>query len=433
MLPLAFVFGRRPVFLVAVIVAFICNITAGASKTFESHFISRIFAGLASGVTESLLPLILSDITFLNERSFFFGLYWSVQNSVGAGLLIGTSYMIAATSWRWYYWMFSITLGVSALLVILLMPETKYMRSPTSIEGQVVFTDEFGHTHIVSDEEARQRFGDVMEMSNTITEKKTFIQELKPWSPVAPNGFSIWLTAYTKILKSLSSPGVIFALMASSISLGIGIGITLIYSAILVERYHWSQASVGLFNIGIIPASFVAMLYAGWCAEKINLWLARRNNGIHLPEHHLVHMIVPCLAGIIGIVAIAVCAAHPERYSAWGLVVGWAIYQFSFTAIIITSTTFAAEVIPDNPGAAMVVVVGGKNIVSFGASYGIVPMISKYSYMETFMILMGIFFGIFLLGIPVFFLNLKVSATSIWMYLSSTDDLQWRKLTAKLL
>lgn len=64
------------------------------------------------------------------------------------------------------------------------------------------------------------------------------------------------------------------------------------------------------------------MFYSGWCADKINVWLARRNNGVHKPEHHLLHLIVPTISGIIGIVTIAVCAQHPERYSAWGMVVG---------------------------------------------------------------------------------------------------------------
>lgn len=92
---------------------------------------------------------------------------------------------------------------------------------------------------------------------------------------------------------------------------------------------------------------------------------------------------------------------------------GWAINQFSFTCILITTTTFAAEVIPDNPGAGVVVVVGGKNLISFGAAFGIVPMVHIYSYLTAFMILMGVFIGVALLGIPVYFLNSK-----------------WRKVTA---
>ena len=413
LLPLSFVIGRRPVFLLAVTVALITNITAGTSTTFKGHFVSRIFSGLATGATESILPLILSDITFLNERSFFFGLYWSVQNGVSSGILIGLSYLVAAESWRWYYYLFGITLGVSTILVFFCLPETKFFRSPTSLDGQVVYTDEFGTTRIVSDQEARELFGTVEEHIAHTSEKKTFIQELKPWSDVTPNGLSVLVQSYGKILKSLSSPGVILALLCSSISLGIGIAITLVYSTILIQSYHWSPSSVGLFNAGVIPASMIAMFYSGWCADKINIWLARRNNGVHVPEHHLIHLIIPALTGVCGIVIIAVCSSNPEKHSAWGLVVGWAIYQFSFTCIIITTTTFAAEVIPENPGAAMVVVIGGKNIVSFGAAHGIIPMVMKYSYMKTFMILMGIFIGIHALGIPVFFLNHKVSLTQM--------------------
>ena len=62
------------------------------------------------------------------------------------------------------------------------------------------------------------------------------------------------------------------------------------------------------------------------------------------------------------------------------------MYQFSFVCILITTTTFAAEVIPGSPGAAMVVVIGGKNIISFGASYGLMPMVHLYSYQTAFMI-----------------------------------------------
>jgi len=64
------------------------------------------------------------------------------------------------------------------------------------------------------------------------------------------------------------------------------------------------------------------MFYSGWCADKINIRLARRNGGVHKPEHHLLHLMFPMLAGIVGLVVIAVCAQYPEKYSAWGMVIG---------------------------------------------------------------------------------------------------------------
>lgn len=252
LLPLAFVLGRRPVFLGAVFVAFITNLTAASSKDFNGHFISRIFLGLATGITESLLPLILSDVTFLHERSFYFGLYWSVQNCVNSGLLIAISYLVSAASWRWYYWLFAICLAVSALLVIFCCPETRFTRSPVSLNGQVVLTDDFGHTRVLTGEAAIAAFGDTDGPTHVASEKKTFLQNLKPWSPVAPNALNILGASCMKILKSMSSPGVIFALMLSSISLGVGIAITLVYSTVLQESYKWSPESVGLFNVRIL-------------------------------------------------------------------------------------------------------------------------------------------------------------------------------------
>lgn len=50
-------------------------------------------------------------------------------------------------------------------------------------------------------------------------------------------------------------------------------------------------------------------------------------------------------------------------------------------------------------------IVGTKNIIAFGVSYGLTPMAAKYSYPVTMGILAGVTGGIFLLGIPVYFFN----------------------------
>lgn len=101
-----------------------------------------------------------------------------------------------------------------------LSPETKYLRSPTALNGEVVFTDEFGTTHILSDEEVRARFGDLHEHGSVPVEKKSFMKTLMPFNKLEPGGLKIWLGVYGKILKCCTSPGVIFATLASSISLG---------------------------------------------------------------------------------------------------------------------------------------------------------------------------------------------------------------------
>lgn len=63
MLPLAIVFGRRPVFLFAIVLSAASSIGAALSKDFNGHFISRMFLGLGTGATESVSTLLLRMTT----------------------------------------------------------------------------------------------------------------------------------------------------------------------------------------------------------------------------------------------------------------------------------------------------------------------------------------------------------------------------------
>lgn len=66
---------------------------------------ARIFQGLGAGVTESLLPLILTDITFVKQRGTVFAIYWTAQSILSSMLGISGPYVAAAGSWRSYYWL----------------------------------------------------------------------------------------------------------------------------------------------------------------------------------------------------------------------------------------------------------------------------------------------------------------------------------------
>jgi hypothetical protein len=128
----------------------------------------------------------------------------------------------AKTYHRWFYWLMAIFSGFGGLIAFVCLPETRYNRSPMSVRGQVVHTDEFGVTRILSDDEARE-FGAYNGDNNinpNTTQKRTFVQTLNPISPVAPHGFRLAGAVLLKMLSALSSPAVIWAILASSISLG---------------------------------------------------------------------------------------------------------------------------------------------------------------------------------------------------------------------
>ncbi|THX22408.1 MFS general substrate transporter [Aureobasidium pullulans] len=406
-LPLSMMFGRRPIFLGCCVLLLGSTLGAGASNSYNTHMACRILQGVAAGATESVLPLIITDMSFVDERGLWFGVYWGSQNLINTIFGISASYLVAVTSWRYFYWVLAIFAAGGLVTGFFLLAETRYTRSPASMDGQVIFTDEWGVTHFLTDAEARARLGDVHQPDDQEYREKTYLQHLNPVSGTAPNALKLGLGANVKMLQACSSPGVIYAILASSIALGVGIAMSLVYASILTTSFHWSEKSIGLVNVGIFPASLAAMFYAGYCGDKMNIWLAKRRNGVHLPEDTLVQLILPFFVGAIGIIIFAVTANAPESHSSWGIIMGWTLYEFAFIVVLITTTHFGSEAFPKNPGPALVVVIGVKNIVSFGASFGIVPMVHAFNYLTAFMILFGIYVGIFLLGIPVYFFNPK--------------------------
>ncbi|KAI7084341.1 MFS general substrate transporter [Hortaea werneckii] len=419
-LPLSIVFGRRPVLLGCCLLVTGSTIGAAKSTTYQAHMACRILQGVATGATESVLPLIITDISFLNERGLLFGAYWGTQNLINAIFTITVSFLVADTTWQWFYWLLLILAVVGTLMVFFIVPETRYYRSPQAIDGQIYHTDEFGVTQAFSVADA-ERLGLPTDASPDEADvpKLSYWQTLRVFYTPAPGALKLGLGTFAKMISAMSSPAVVWAVLATSISLGVGISMTLTYGTILTGDFGWSEASVGLVNCGIFPASLFSMFFAGYLGDKLNLSLAKRRGGVHKPEDSLVSLFFPTLVSAIGIIIYAPTAQRPETHSYWGIIMGWTLYEFGFIVALITATHFAAEAYPQNPGPALVLVVGLKNVISFGASFGITPMVHKFDYLTAYMILFGIFVGIFACGVPVYFLNPK------WRELVSRKQQGW--------
>ncbi|KAI6908333.1 hypothetical protein D0868_08201 [Hortaea werneckii] len=388
---------------------------AAKSTTYQAHMACRILQGVATGATESILPLIIADISFLNERGLLFGAYWGTQNLINAIFTITVSFLVADTNWQRFYWLLLILAVVGTLMVFFIVPETRYNRSPQAIDGQIYHTDEFGVTQAFSVADA-ERLGIPTDASPDQADvpKLSYWQTLQVFYRPAPGALQVGLGTFGKMVSAMSSPAVVWAVLATSISLGVGISMTLTYGTILTGDFGWSEASVGLVNCGIFPASLFSMLFAGYLGDKLNLFLAKRRGGTHKPEDSLASLVFPTLVSAIGIIIYALTAQHPETHSYWGIVMGWTLYEFGFIVALITATHFAAEAYPQNPGPALVLVVGLKNVISFGRQWNKLDepecrtnILNRFDYLTAYMILFGIFAGIFACGIPVYFLNPK--------------------------
>ncbi|CAG8251155.1 unnamed protein product [Penicillium salamii] len=407
LLPLGLVYGRRTATIISIVVLLGSTIGCALSQTFEQHLGLRILQGLATGATESLLPLMLSEVTFVHQRGLIFGVYWATQNVVTSCLNLASSYEAAALGWRWFYWVYVIAIGAGLVIVVFGCFETRYQRRAQYLNDQVIVTDDFGVTRVLTGAEAQAHFqnqwsADDFNVSEVTMPKKTYIQMLKPFGKSVKHPARTVLMAWFHMFEAFSSPGILYATLLSSVVLGSSVGVSLTYDAVL-QSYGWSAKNVGLINLGGVFGGFGGMLYAGVFGDWFILRMAKRSGGLHIPEHRLILLIFP---GMLAVVSLLLYGFTADTNTSWGgPYMGWTLLQIAFVSVLILSTSFAAEAWEKNPGPALVAVVGTKNILAFGISYGLNPMLNRYNYPTAMGILAGVTGAVFLLGIPVYFLN----------------------------
>jgi MFS family permease len=69
LVPLSIAIGRRPVLLLSGVMAWTGGFWAGFSNSLGSHLAARCFQGLGAGAVEALIPLIIQDMMFINQRN----------------------------------------------------------------------------------------------------------------------------------------------------------------------------------------------------------------------------------------------------------------------------------------------------------------------------------------------------------------------------
>ncbi|KAH8900671.1 MFS general substrate transporter [Thozetella sp. PMI_491] len=403
-LPLSLAFGRRPVFLCAVVALLASTIGAATQDSYEGHLIARIFQGLSTGASESLLPLMLTEVTFLHERGRIFGLYWMSQNIISSLLNLASSYEAAALGWRSYYYVFVGTIAVGLIFTILGGFETRFSRPAASLDGQVVITDDFGVTHIVPDDQA-QEFLDRMQVEEVViaTERKPYLEKLRPWSEPHAKPWSMIVMSWVYMIESVTSPAILWVILLTSITLACSIDMSLTYDQVL-QGYGWQAQDIGLINLGGVVGGILGTAYCTFLGDPFVIWMARRNSGLHRPEHRLLVLIPLAFLGVAMLLLYGFASAGNFPNS-WATVMSWTLFQVTFTGVLIVSTTFAAEASPKHPGPALVMVVGTKNIISFGATYGFTPLVERGGTVWAFGVLTAIFGAVCILGVAVYLLN----------------------------
>jgi EmrB/QacA subfamily drug resistance transporter len=133
------IFGRRPLFIIAIVIFLLGSISAGFATSMYQLAGFRALQGLGAGGLMALPLAIMGDILAPRERAKYQGYFLavfgisSVAGPLIGGLLSGTDFILGVTGWRWVF-LINIPIGAIALLIVLRFLHIPHTRHSVRID-----------------------------------------------------------------------------------------------------------------------------------------------------------------------------------------------------------------------------------------------------------------------------------------------------------
>lgn len=104
MSPTAIIYGKRPVYLVGIVLFIISAVWCALSPNYSSLVVARIFMGLAVSPVECLPSATIAEIFYLHERAYRLGIYTLLLLSGKNLVPLVSAVIIQGLSWQWVFW-----------------------------------------------------------------------------------------------------------------------------------------------------------------------------------------------------------------------------------------------------------------------------------------------------------------------------------------
>lgn len=119
------IFGRRPLYLIAIIIFLVGSLYAGSVHSMTELAFARGVQGLGAGGLLALALTIIGDIVSLKDRAKYQGYFMSVfgissvLGPVVGGAFAGSANILGFDGWRWVFFI-NVPIGLAALAVVFL-------------------------------------------------------------------------------------------------------------------------------------------------------------------------------------------------------------------------------------------------------------------------------------------------------------------------
>ncbi len=177
----------------------------------------------------------LNELFFLHERGTQAGVQ-GIWLSFGASLApVVCGFLIEAKGWLWFHWLVAILSGANTIMIFFLVPETQYPRDLHKAMDIAMAEEDIVESTTASTANVQQSSkveGNISELENSepavlqqsrTTEsgaqnrytKKTFLQDIKPWSPIHKD--ASLLGSFVRPWALWCYPSIVWTVMSFSI------------------------------------------------------------------------------------------------------------------------------------------------------------------------------------------------------------------------
>jgi len=108
----------------------------------------------------------------------------------------------------------------------------------------------------------------------------------------------------------------------------------------------WSFETTGLVFVPFVIASPFVWLFGGFLADKVSNWHAKRNSGRREPEAHLLSLIVPLSAGIVGPIVVGYAGENIGKVPTIVILVGVFLIAFGYLTTSAVVSVYLVESYP---------------------------------------------------------------------------------------
>ena len=143
------IFGRRPLFIFAIVIFLAGSLLSGISGTMLELAGARALQGLGAGGLMALPLAIMGDMLAPRERAKYQGYFlavFGISSVIGpliGGLFAGAPFILFITGWRWVF-LINIPIGIIALVLVL-----RFLHLPSRSANRRVRIDWWGATAVI--------------------------------------------------------------------------------------------------------------------------------------------------------------------------------------------------------------------------------------------------------------------------------------------